>query len=343
MVDVLRRGLALAIALAAFGCMAVTDPSPKPQPVRDETQSYPPLDSALYGADPDAGVQGWLDNDTVVFLGFRSRGERKIVYPEQWTANLYAWNTKTGLITTYSEKAMRVCVFDGYVRYVEYEVDGGYTVYGGRAPAFEKLIQYKTGREFSTESRHNLFSCKEIATAAIQPETRLLLEKHGFLAFDDAQNRGRWRFHNTLSGAVTIAPERDGAISRLVYMPWNECYGFHSTGYPSYDKPYRFWELCPKTGLTSRVIPLGPDSKSPLYFVNLKGSSAGIVGSSNDSRERKFGLYLINARGVAKMFTGRSVHFSISVDGCAVAFGLNESDLAPVRPRIQVIELCRKG
>ncbi len=144
--------LAIAPLLIVFSGVATANPPPqtsgadlasKPVLLRDETKNYPPMDSGLYGADWYSAVQGWLDNYTVVFMGFRSEGERHAKYPQPLTANLYSWNTRTKQTTVYSEQATNACAFDGYLRYVEVDSTGGYTVYAGRPPAFEKLAYYR--------------------------------------------------------------------------------------------------------------------------------------------------------------------------------------------------------
>ncbi len=201
-------------------------------------------------------------------------------------------------------------------------------------------VPYKEGKEYWENSSYNSYSCKEWDTSLPKAGTRPLHERHGFARIDESKPGGQWRFHDAVSGEVIDSPHFGSRTPELVYIPWKECYGYHSMQFPSPDKPILFWELCPGKGLVTSQIPYGRvDSSAVIY----QRALLGYVISSANSRNKAHGLYLIDSRGSAKLFTGRAIHFSISPDGCKIAFGEIQHEIAISRPRIQAITLCKKG
>ena len=301
-----------------------------------ERAPYPIKDSGFPAKDGTNVRVYWLDNDRVIFTGYKvdeyldyeKIGEGR--FPKK---AIFIWDTRNNKITKYAEGDL-TCFFRNYIRYAEHRGDGSIYFYKGdlgREKAFASRKSLNTETEYlsgQVEPRVNLLTCQPDLPKpewVKGPRVTELLPEHGYLDFgkDDwiVDDANPILFY--ASGALVGKPILIGSHEvwkNVTFAPFAEAYlikGFRET-----PGPAPVWQISKDGELKqSPQVPKHKYFESFFQYYLVK-NGAFVTTSTN----AKFNLagdsggYLIHKDGsVKKVIAGLVEATAISPDGCKVA------------------------
>jgi hypothetical protein len=324
----------------------------------------------------------WLDNERVLFPGMgpgalqtRGRGNDFEVYSGQSLrrANLFAWNTTTGVVKRYGETNSEVCLHGGQITYWVHTTDQEIVRVEGPVGQEREVAESKRNvgsHELLRTSWLNRFTCEMPETAwdgRTPKEHRILplLPEHGYLDRgahhfrQRAPSESRYQVKLYQPGAVQgiplsyqssqkVRPLEDEDIALDLHGRYTQYANFLDAyvlnGREVFLMPDgtkalrtdRWYERFP-----SYVFLLKPAGK--LQRVNIPVEMARFdSGFGRTDSKAGYGL-LLRDGSVKKVLLGNVFGIGISPDGCRIAVAV-ERGAPTVKPiELKMVDVCAEG
>ncbi|MFK5893500.1 MAG: hypothetical protein QM504_09800 [Pseudomonadota bacterium] len=330
----------LSSVIIAFGIVCILSACSNESDKKIEVlNEYEIKNSAMYA---NEGSINWLDNERVIFVHYENKKGR-----------ISIWNTSTGEILPYAPEGLGgICFADGYIQYGVKRIDRTTYLKLG-VMGKEKLIVFNWDDDEQRKYRKNQYSCKRYIRL-FEHKNRLinyLREDHGYI--DMGINRKD-------EYEYPVYVKNDG--SRIT-LPLKKMYYQFPEEFYKFKNGYFIWKVTAptyewKNEGCNDALWLYPDGKTEKICIplieNLKYGSilvypvlSGYIFVSHDVKENndpgKSGIYYLdnNLDYKQKILSGLSNGFSISPNGCNVAFLHQET----VRHKsvLKTINVCNNG
>lgn len=300
----------------------------------------------------------WLDNDRVIFTGYEidlEKIDKEGRYGRE--QNIYIWDTRENRRTVYVKNASLGCYFRGYIRY---SILNGPSKKGPMGQERTYLDMYYSKETWEGEPpeweegvRHHPITCKAYRSRGLRGDYVELLPDHGYLDVRHSRNIQSdkdaailWhRFDK--AGAVSLSILKSEVDpSHIHYIAFLDSYfmhGWNNIAKREVIQPQAYWIMRPDGSVTKH--------ESLGYFggwTNATPMRNGLFVITNAINVHKSldpgdaGAYWVYQNQPQKVISGMISNFSVSPDGCRVAFVRDPFDARDRESRItlNVIDVC---
>jgi hypothetical protein len=294
----------------------------------------------------------WLDDHTVLAIGFLSKRKNENFTGDDKTFRLLVWNTISNEIVVEPEirEVGGLCVAPGYVRY-QFERDGEqYVRFGTYGRTREKVLDIQAMKD-------GILAVSPVSCREYNP--KLLRLRYGqwslpLLAPGEYLDRAdihdvSWMRYFPEDGSepidLTEIPKRDvervprysRVLGRYVFAELRRRV--------AKDEEQRFWLLDRRGRVEAFTIPAGPwmtgttDAMPARAAWVLMSKAIGLRGGYGAA-----GLYVLRGAEVERVVGGYPHAISVAPSGCGVAVAIDVSGRSDEsRPMIMAIDICKRG
>jgi hypothetical protein len=303
-------------------------------------------------------VMHWLDNERLLFVGMKAgRGPRPDLY------KIYVWNAADKSINFYAD-GERVCVGDGFIRYVVRVNREARTEVVREGPIGSEREFTRpfppSGRRSPNTPINNKFTCKNDIASELSPPPPeghrivVLRSGDGYLDFGletpfaptpatqelilyRPRSKGPLKLPILIREYVS-APSYSGYTDTYVLVPSKDKRQPYTSewAWPA-NQAQPIYFLTREGEVRTRQIPPGT-------WQNAQWPSptrAGLLFGGGDFY-RSLGLYLLRADNVSKLDAGAVREIDASPDGCRAAVAIQNEHLSMGTPtNLHILDFCR--
>lgn len=311
-------------------------------------RGYTVKDSGLLGRTGDRNIF-WLDDQRVLFVGFKEGEKRLENTHEQPKFDLYVWNTSSGELRRHAElsSSAALCVSRDFVRF-QFDRAGRRFVRSGVFGA-EREVEVDMKAEKETSVAVNPLSCREY-------NPKLLGKRYGargmpLLEPGEYLDRGSRDVANSMRYfpadgrdpiVLNIPPRRAVTVPR--FSEHTGKYVFNEIRpRPDPSIPATVWLLERNGSVDEMKLPHGPWMRAVVRalpvqegWVMTSTATARVTGAD------AAGVYHVSRGLAARVITGLPDAFSVSTDGCRVAVAIDTNLKLDGRLAVRMIDFCSK-
>jgi hypothetical protein len=329
----------------------------------EQAVNYPVIDSGYVLADYREPY--WLDNDRVIFIGWRPG--QPPPKPMEELLDAYIWDTRSNRVTLDMRDAKGVCFFRSEISYTVRPSDGSVRTLRG------KFGDARNFDPFSVDTREDFTGPRKADTWLSvcdmnkfvgRPDRKdgrikvALLTGHGYLDLGDNPFGGDYdiRFSPSDQTPPINLPIRIWQIdqNRLQYVPFKDAYLMYGsrtnakspyTDWPK-NTPHPIFLLYPSGKVETQEIPYGDHLRH--FATSFHVTSVGVLVTSTDlSRLNELrggsAAYLAQGKRITRVWSRIQDEVSVSPNGCKVIAKVASGGDSSKQPTLQMINLCNTG
>lgn len=305
-------------------------------------------DSGYVGRTSRAPDIHWLDNDRIIFLGYKP-GEFRIENDQKMPrAEIMVWNTATGQLNKHADVTTDswLCSSRGYVNYghfqrsVRYARSGEFgkereTRENGRRPQDEPLeLSPVSCRDFDPTELRKRYGANPIS---LRGQDEYLDRTHGgdTMRYFPGGGRSPVSLTTIPTRSVDTTPRYSAHADKYVFQERRSTSGA--------DIPHNVWLLDRRGAVTHAAISTGPWMAGavealPVVPGLVMMTTAIAIGRGVGAA----GIYLVEGGKPRRLLAGVPYGMSVSPDGCKVGVSINTDwgKQPNPPPRIMLINLC---
>jgi len=301
----------------------------------------------------------WLDDDRVIFTGHEINLE-KIDKQGRYgrEQNIYIWDTRENRRSVYVKNASLGCYFRGYIGYSIIEGPSKKGPMGQERTYLDVHYSKETWEgeppEWEEGVKHHPITCKAYHSRGLRGDYVELLPEHGYLdvgrprdiqsGMDTAIHWHRPGTSDTVPLPILKSEVDPSHIHYIAFLDSYFMYGWNNIAKREVVQPQTYWLMKPDGSVTKHEV-LG-------YFggwTSVTPTQNGLFVITNAINVHKSldpgdaGAYWVHQNQPHKISRGMIGSFTVSPDGCKVAFVRDPFDAKDREPRITLnfIDVCK--
>lgn len=301
----------------------------------------------------------WLDNDRVIFTGYEinlEKLDKQGRYGRE--QNIYIWDTRENRRSIYVKNASLGCYFRGYIAYSILEGPSKKGPIGQERKYLDLQYSKETWEgeppEWEEGVKHHPITCKAYFSRGLRGDYVELLPEHGYLDVRRSRDiqSGKdaailWHRPGTSDAVALPILKSEVDPSHIHYIAFLDSYfmyGWNNIAKREVVQPQAYWLMKPDGSVTKHEV-LGyfggwtkaTPTQDGLFLI----TNAINVQKSLDPGDA--GVYWVHQNQLQKISGGMIGSFTVSPDGCKVAFVRDPFNAKDREPRItlNLIDVCK--